>query len=87
MPSVASGLLAPNVIPQDVEPVADSVHRPAMFAGGVLAAGPAGAALAAGGLSDPPPNVMRSPPLQAASTDAQTMAGRAEKRKAMASDI
>jgi len=74
-------------MPQDVEPVADNVHRPAMFAGGGFAAGPAGAALAGGGLSDPPPNVMRSPPLQAASNDAQTMASRALKRKAMASEM
>lgn len=60
MPSVASGLLAPKVILQDVAPVADKLHRPAMFTGGGLAAGPAGAGLAAGELSDPPPNVMRS---------------------------
>ncbi|MGC2179797.1 MAG: hypothetical protein WA650_16405 [Bradyrhizobium sp.] len=86
MPSVASGLFAPKVILQDVEPVAAKVHRPAKFTGGGLAAGPAGAGLAAGALSDPPPNVMRSPPLQAASSNAQTTAGREATRKAMAND-
>jgi hypothetical protein len=58
-----------------------------MFTGGGLAAGAAGAALVAGGTSDPPPNVMRSLPLQAASNDAQTMAGKEATRKAMASDM
>lgn len=82
MPSVASGLLAPNVIAHEVEPVAESVHRPAMLAGGDLAAGPAGAALVAGGLSDPP-SVMRSLPLQAASNHAQATTGRVRGRQAM----
>ena len=85
MPSVASGELAPNVIAHELEPVAESVHRPARFTGGGLAAGPAGAgALAGGGLSEPPPKIVRSLPLQATSNDAQTIAGRAARRKAMA---
>ena len=86
MPSVASGLLAPNVIAHDVEPVAESVHRPAMLTGGGLAAGPAGAALAAGGLSDPL-SVMRSLPPQAASNHAQAMTGRVRRRQAMVDGI
>ena len=81
VPSVASGELAPKVIAHEPEPVADSVHRPARLIGGGLAAGPAGA-LAGGGLSEPP-SVMRSLPLQARSVDAQTIAGRVARRKAM----
>ena len=87
MPSVASGLLAPNVIAHDVEPVAESVHRPARFTGGGLAAEPVGAALVlAGGLSDPP-SVMRSLPLQAASNNAQAVTGRVMRRQAMVGGI
>jgi hypothetical protein len=56
-----------------------------MFTGAGLGAGPAGAALAAGGPSDPAPSVIRSLPLQAASTDAQAMTERVAGRKAMAS--
>ena len=83
VPSVASGLLAPNVIAHDVDPVAESVHRPARFTGGGLAAEPAGAALVlAGGLSDPP-SVMRSLPLQAASNNAQPMTEGVMRRQAM----
>ena len=82
VPSVASGELAPKVIAHELEPVADSVHRPARFTGGGLAAGPAGTLLAEGGLSEPP-NIARSLPLQAASNVAQTIAGRAARRTAM----
>ena len=87
MPSVASGVLAPNVIAHDVDPVAESVHRPARFTGGGLAAEPAGAALVlAGGLSDPP-SIMRSLPLQAASKHAQATTGRVRRRQAMVDGI
>ena len=82
VPSVASGLLAPNVIPQDVEPVAESVNRPARLTGGGLAAGPAAGLVVPDGLSDDPPMVMRSLPLQAPSNNAQAMADRVMRRQA-----
>jgi hypothetical protein len=78
--------LAPKVIAQEVEPGAENVHRPAMFTGGGLAAGPAGG-LAAGRLSDPSPNVMRSLLLQPASSDAQTTADEVAMWKVMARSI
>jgi len=85
VPSVASGL-APKVIAQDVEPEAESVHRPARLTGGGVAAGPA-AGLVLGGLSDPPIVMMRSLPLQAASNNALAMAEGAMKRQAMVCGI
>src|ERR1700751_1523203 len=84
VPSVASGPLAPNVTAHEPPLGADSVDRPARFTGGVFACGPAVRGGASAVLAGPAPlKFQRSLPLKAASSDAQTMTGRAETRKAM----
>jgi hypothetical protein len=60
--------LAPNVIAQELAPVADSVHRPARLVGGAAGAPPAGAAALGGLLEELLSHEKRSPPLQAASS-------------------
>jgi hypothetical protein len=78
VPSVESCWLVPNVIPHELLPVAESVHRPARLTGGAMARGPLLAG-AAGAAVTP----IRSLSLQAASNAAQTMIGAAAKRISM----